>query len=87
MLPTGVVRVLFLFEMRLSGLFSCFYQSCLALCSLRLGKGELLYILLEHVFVDFASVNFCPLSLLLGVGGRGGGRLRLVILALPGHFY
>ena len=36
-----------------------------------------------HLFVYFARVNSCPFSLPLAVGGR----LRLVIVALPGLFY
>ena len=39
--------------------------------------------LLVHVFVYFACVNFCPFSLPLGFRGW----LRLVTVALPGLFY
>ena len=38
------------------------------------------YVLLVHLFVYFARVNFCRFS-----GVRGW--LRLLIVALPGHFY
>ena len=38
-------------------------QSCLALWSPRLGKRELVYVLLVHLFVYFERVNFCPFSL------------------------
>ena len=39
--------------------------------------------LLVHLFVYLARVDFCPSSLPLGVGRL----LRLVIVALPGLFY
>ena len=48
-----------------------------------LGKRELAYIVLVHLFVYFARVNFCPFSLPLGVEVW----LRFVIVALPGLFY
>ena len=57
------------------------FQSRLALWSPRLGKA--VYVLLEHLFVYFACVNFCPFSLPPGVRGW----LPLVIVALPGLFY
>ena len=68
-------------------------QSCLALCShafsvlfsiviTSLG-GERVNMLLMHSFVYFARNNFCPFSFPLG----DRGRLRLVIVALPGHIY
>ena len=38
--------------------------------------------LLVHLFVCFAHVSFCPLSLPIGVGGW----LRFVIVALSGLF-
>ena len=46
-------------------------------------EREVVYVLLVHLFVYFARVNFCPFSLPLGVRGC----LRLVIVALPGLFY
>ena len=57
-----------------------FVQSYLALRSPRLGERELVYVLLVHLFVDFARVNFCPLALPLSVRDL----LRLVIVALLG---
>ena len=39
----------------------------LALCSPRLGKRELVCVLLVQLFLYFASINFCPFSLPLGV--------------------
>ena len=62
--------------------FIVFCQSYLAFCSPRLRKRELVYVLLVHLFVDLARVNFCPFSLPLGVRGW----LLLVIVALPGLF-
>ena len=53
-------------------------ESCLALWSPRLGKRELVYVLLVHMFVYFAGVNVCHFSLPLGVGGR----LRIVTVAV-----
>ena len=38
---------------------------------------------LVHLFVCFVRVRFCHFSFPLGVGGR----LRFVIVALPGVFY
>ena len=61
---------------RVSSLFSAFGSP-------RVGKGELVYMLLVHLFVCFVRVSFCNLSLPLGVWGR----LRFVIVALPGLFY
>ena len=60
-------------------LFSCL-SVLLALWSPRLGKRELVYMFLVHLFVYFACVNVCPFSLPLG----GQGWLRLLIVALPG---
>ena len=60
-----------------------FLQSCLALWSPRFGKGQFVYVLLVHLLVYFACANLCPFSLSLGVRYW----LRLVIVALPGHFY
>ena len=40
-------------------------QSCLALRSPRLGKRELVYVLLMLLFVYFAYIKFCPFSLAL----------------------
>ena len=40
-------------------------------------------VLLVHLFVYFACIDFSPFSLTLGVMGW----LRLVIVALPGLFY
>ena len=64
-------------------------ESFLALCSrvfspigiviTSLGKSEIVYVLLVHLFVYFTHVDFCPSSLLLGVGGW----LQLVIVTLP----
>ena len=62
-------------------LSSCFF-SPLALKSPRLGKRELVYLLLVHLFVCFARVNFCPFSFPLGVSGW----LRLQNVALPRLF-
>ena len=45
-----------------------------------LGKTELVYILLIHVFVYFACVTLCLFSLPLGVMDW----LQFVIVALPG---
>ena len=59
------------------------FQSCLALWSPRLGKRELVYVLLMQLFVYFAYIKFCPFSLALGARGW----LRLVFVALPGLFY
>ena len=68
-------------------------ESCLGLCSrvfspfntviTRLGMRELVHVLLVHLLVYFARVDFCPVSLPLGVSGW----LRLGIVALPGLFY
>ena len=55
----------------------------LALWSPRLGKRELICVLLVHLFVCFVRVGVCHFSLSLGVGGW----LRFVIVALPGLFY
>ena len=46
-------------------------------------EREVVYVLLVHLFVYFARVNFYPFSLPLGVRGW----LRLVVVALPGLFY
>ena len=56
------------------------FSVLLALWSPRLGSGELVYVLLVHLFVYFARVNF---SLPFGVSGW----LRLMIVAPPGLFY
>ena len=50
--------------------------------SLRLGKMELVYVLLQYLYVYLACVTFLSFSLPLGVGGR----LRIVIVALLGPF-
>ena len=62
---------------------------CLALCPRVssflfsiVGKRELVYVLLMHLFVCFVHVCFCPFSLPLGAVGW----LRLVIVAFPGLF-
>ena len=55
----------------------------LALGSPRLGKREMVCVLLVHLFVCFERVSFCHFSLPLGVEGW----LRFVIVALPGLFY
>ena len=55
----------------------------LAFWSPRLGKKELVFVLLVHLFVCFARVCFCPFSLPLGVEVW----LRFVIVAYPGPFY
>ena len=60
-----------------------FLSVLLALWSPRLGKNELIYMLLVHLFVRFALANFCPFSLPLG----DRGWLRFVIVAIPGRFY
>ena len=49
----------------------------------RLGKRELVCVLLVHLFVCFSRVNCCHFSLPLGVGGC----LRFVIVAFPGIFH
>ena len=49
----------------------------------RLGKRELVYVLLVHLFVCFVRVSFCHFSLPLGVGGW----LRFATVAIPGLFY
>ena len=49
-------------------------QVCLALWSPRLGKRELVFVFLVHLFVYVARVDTCPFSLPLGVRGW----LRLV---------
>ena len=54
-----------------------------SLLSPRLGKRELVYVLLMHLFVYFAHVNVCLFSLPLGVRDW----LQLLIVALPGLFY
>ena len=74
---------------------ACRVESCLALCprvffffffffsvlrSPLLGKRELVYVLLVHLFIYFVNVNFCPFSLPLGVRDW----LPLVIVA-PGN--
>ena len=63
----------------------CFrvFQSSLALWSPRLGKRELVYVLLVHLFVCLARVNFCPFSFPLGLGGWPWH----VIVTLPGLVY
>ena len=38
-------------------------------CDYPLGKRELVYVLLMHLYVYFARVNFCPFSLLFGIRG------------------
>ena len=43
----------------------------------------LIYVLLVHLFVYFACIDFCPLALPLSVRGW----LQVVIVALPGLFY
>ena len=53
-----------------------------ALWSPRLGKRDLVCVLLVHLVVCFVRVSFCHFSLPLGVGGW----LRFVIVALP-FFY
>ena len=54
----------------------------LKLWSPSLWRRELAYVLLVHLFVYFACVNFCPFSLPLGIGVW----LRLVVVALIGLF-
>ena len=49
----------------------------------RLGKRELVCVLLVHLFVCFVRVSCCHFSLPLAVGGW----LRFVIVELPGLFY
>ena len=56
-------------------------ESCVELLSPRLEKRELAYVLLVHLFVFFARVDFCPFHLPLGVGDW------LQLVALPGRFY
>ena len=63
--------------------FFFFLQSCLALWSPRLGKKELVYVLLALLFVSFERFKFCPYSFPLGVRDW----LRFVLVALPGLFY
>ena len=47
-----------------------FLQSLYSIMITSLGEErELVYVLLVHLFVYFARVNFCPFSLPLGVGG------------------
>ena len=53
-----------------------------ALCSPRLGKRELVCVLLVYLFVCFVCVRLCHFSIPLGVGGW----LRVVIVALLGLF-
>ena len=60
-----------------------FFSVLLALWSPRLGKREVVCVLLVHLFVYFTHIDFCSSFLPLGVGGW----LRLVIVALPGIFY
>ena len=55
----------------------------LALRSPRLGKRELVCVLLVQLFVCFVRVSFGHVSLPLGVGDW----LRFMIVALPGFFY
>ena len=59
------------------------FQFCLALWSPRLGKRELVYVLLVQLFVYCAYIKFYPFSLALGASGW----LRLVLVALHGLFY
>ena len=81
----AVVRVLFLIlcSLCLLVLFVLVSLFVLAFCTLRLGKRELVFVLLIHLFVCFARVCFCPFSLPFGVEGW----LRFVIVAYPGSFY
>ena len=55
----------------------------LALCSPRLGKRDLVCMVLVHLFACFVRVSFCQFSLPVVVGDW----LRFVIMALPGFFY
>ena len=55
----------------------------LAFWSPRLGKRELIFVLLVHLFVCFARICFCLFSLPLGVEGW----LRFVTVAYSGLFY
>ena len=55
----------------------------LAWWSPRLGKRELVCVLLLHLFVRFVRVSFCYFSLPLGARGW----LHFVIVALPEPFY
>ena len=48
----------------LSSLALCFLMFCSPVSTV---KRELVYVLLAYVFVYFASVNFCPFCLPLGV--------------------
>ena len=57
-------------------------QSSFLRLSPRLGKKELVFVFLVHLFVCFAPVCFCPFSLPLCVeGGK-----RFVIVAYGGPF-
>ena len=63
-------------------LFVLFSPFVLAFWSPRLGKRELVFVLLVHLFV-FLRVCFCPFSLALWFGSW----LQFVIVAYPGPFY
>ena len=92
-----MVPVLFLFCVALCFFFLWglhFLKSSIALCPRvstsflalwlpRLGKKELVCVILAHFFVCFWRVSFCHFSLPLGVGGW----LRFVIVARPGLLY
>ena len=74
-----VVVVLFFFVFFvLFFFFFLFFSALSALLSPRLGKRELVYVLLVNLFVYFACVGSCPFSFPLGVRGW----LRLMIVAL-----
>ena len=60
-----------------------FHNSYLALWSPRLEKRELVSLLLVHLFINFARVNFCPFSFHLRVRDC----LQLVVVTRPGLFY
>ena len=67
--------------------FSCSISACFfipfSILIIRLGKRELVCVLLVYLFVCFALVSFCHFSLPLGVGDW----LRFMIVALPGLCY
>ena len=70
------------FMFSLASCFVLFLQSCFSIVITSLGEeGELVYMLLVHLFVYFARI-YCPFSLPLGVRGWP----RFVTVALPGVF-
>ena len=56
------------FEVLPCSLSSSFLIPCSIMIT-SLGKRELVYVLLVHLFVCFARISVCPVSLPLGVGG------------------